>query len=170
MQGFEHWDVGKLGAVPHAINSGARVLTFRPFWGAGQSLEEPPKPPLNKGFFFKFNTNIEIKLVKYMLEDNGLCEYQSVNKHQLLPNQTKSTKENWLVMWTTQSLKNNFFLQLGKNQKVNHFPRSIELTRKDFLANRIHRMQDMHGKHQFNFWPRTHILPKEAEQLQQEME
>ena len=32
--------------------------------------------PLNKGFFYKFNSNIEIKLVKYTLEDNGLCDQQ----------------------------------------------------------------------------------------------
>ena len=72
-------------------------------------------------------------------------------------------KENWLVMWTTQSLKNGFYQRMSKFQKVNHFPRSIELTRKDFLANRIHRMQDQHGKCHFNFWPCTFILPKEAE-------
>lgn len=72
-------------------------------------------------------------------------------------------------MWTTQSLKNGFFQSMNKNQKVNNFPRSIELTRKDFLANRIHRMQDAHGKHHFNFWPRTFILPKEADQLNSEM-
>ena len=59
---------------------------------------------------------------------------------------------------------------MSKFQKVNHFPRSIELTRKDFLANRIHRMQDQHGKHHFNFWPRTFILPREAELLQVAMD
>ena len=129
-----------------------------------------PKPPLNKGFFYKFNSSNEIKLIKFTLEDNGLCEFQQVGKHQLLPNQVKPVRDNWLVMWTTQSLKNGFFQSLSKHQKVNHFPRSIELTRKDFLANRIHRMQDAHGKHHFNFWPRTFILPKETDQLHMEME
>ena len=72
---FEQWDVASLGAVPYAINSGARYLVFRPYFGPGVSLVLPPKPPLNKGFFYKFNCNLEIKLIKYMLEDNGLCEY-----------------------------------------------------------------------------------------------
>lgn len=44
------------------------------------------------------------------------------------------------------------------------------MTRKDFLANRIHRMQDLHGKHHFNFWPKTYVLPKEADMLTAEME
>ena len=80
-----------LGAVPFAINSGTKHLIFRPFYGPGFTLSVPPKPPLNKGFFYKFNSNLEIKLIKFTLEDNGLCEYQSVTKHQLLPNQAKPT-------------------------------------------------------------------------------
>ena len=67
--------MASLGAVPYAINSGAKYLVFRPYYGSGISLMHPPKVPLNKGFFYKFNSNIEIKLIKYMLEDNGLCEY-----------------------------------------------------------------------------------------------
>ena len=78
---FDHWDVARLGAVPYAINSGAKSLIFRPFFGPEYSVLVAPKPPLNKGFFYKFNSNIEIKLVKYTLEDNGFCEYQSINKH-----------------------------------------------------------------------------------------
>ena len=59
---------------------------------------------------------------------------------------------------------------MKKHQKVNHFPRSIELTRKDFLANQIHRMQEIHGKHNFNFWPQTFILPKEYDLLAKEIQ
>ncbi len=65
-----------LGAVPYAINSGSKYLIFRPYWGNDISVSEAPKPPLNKGFFFKFNSNLEIKLIKYTFEDNGLCEFQ----------------------------------------------------------------------------------------------
>ena len=75
-----------LGAVPYAINSGTKSLIFRAYYGQGITMNDMPKPPLNKGFFYKFNSNLEIKLIKYTLEDNGLCEYQQINKHQLLPN------------------------------------------------------------------------------------
>ena len=61
--------------MPYAINSGAKYLIFRPFWGPNIDTIDGPKPPLNKGFFYKFNSNLEIKLIKYMLEDNGLCEH-----------------------------------------------------------------------------------------------
>ena len=105
-----------LGAVPYAINSGARNLIFRPYWGSGITMAgDGPKPPLNKGFFYKFNSSNEIKLIKFTLEDNGLCEFQQVGRHQLLPNQVKPVRDNWLVMWTTQSLKNGFFQSLSKH-------------------------------------------------------
>ena len=86
-----------------------------------------------------------------------------------MPNQLKPVKDNWLFQWTTQSIKNGVFSQMSKYQKINQFPKSIELTRKDFLAHRIHRMQDQHGNHHFSFWPKTFVLPKEYDQLQAQM-
>ena len=72
---FEPWDIGRLGAVPYAINSGAKYLVFRAYFGPEVTLAVVPKPPLNKGFFYKFNGSTEIKLIKYTLEDNGFCEF-----------------------------------------------------------------------------------------------
>ena len=74
-QRFELWDISKLGAVPHAINSGVKHLLFRPYYGPDIRLSRAPQQPLSKGFFYKFNSSMEIKLVKYTLEDNGFCEY-----------------------------------------------------------------------------------------------
>ena len=84
---FEQWDVKSLGAVPYAINSGAKMLIFRPFWSPDHKVFNAPKSPINKGFFYTFNSNIEIKLVKYTFEDNGLVEHVGGNANQLLPNQ-----------------------------------------------------------------------------------
>jgi len=52
---------------------------------------------------------------------------------------------------------------MNKYQKVNHFPKSFELTRKDFMQERISRMASLHGKRHFSFTPLTFILPKESE-------
>ena len=76
---FEQWDVSSLGAVPYAINSGAKMLVFRPFWGDERQMFNAPKTPLNKGFFYKFNSNHEIKLIKFTFEDNGLVEHLGGN-------------------------------------------------------------------------------------------
>ena len=63
------------GAVPYAINSAAKHLVFRPYIGNGITMKEEPNIPIDKGFYFKFNTTADIKLVRFTLEDNGLCEF-----------------------------------------------------------------------------------------------
>ena len=56
----------------------------------------------------------------------------------------------------------NQFSNLKKYQKVNQFPKSVELTRKDLLVERIQQMQEIHhGGTNFNFLPLTLTLPKE---------
>jgi len=45
------------------------------------------------------------------------------------------------------------------HQRINHFPGSTEITRKDRLALNIRRAQDRFGKREFNFVPDTFILP-----------
>lgn len=71
----DQWDVNSLGAVPYAINSGVKHLAFRPYWSEQKQIFMAPKTPLNKGFFYKFNSNIDIKLVRYTMEDNGLYDF-----------------------------------------------------------------------------------------------
>lgn len=38
------------------------------------------------------------------------------------------------------------------------------------MADKLHRMQETHGKHMFGFWPQTFTLPKEYDKLVTEME
>ena len=43
----------------------------------------------------------------------------------------------WVLMWSTKILKTEQFTLLKKYQKVNQFPKSYELTKKDCLIRRI---------------------------------
>lgn len=61
------------------------------------------------------------------------------------------------------------YQSLTKYQKINHFPRSSELTRKDSMYARMARMQAMYGDKHFNFIPKTFILPKEYSTLMDHM-
>ena len=47
------------------------------------------------------------------------------------------------------------------HQRVNHFPRSYELTRKDRLYQNIERLQHAKGSKHFNFVPKTFMIPAE---------
>lgn len=86
----------------------------------------------------------ESKLIRFIMELNGL---QNTDRH------------DWNVLWTHTQGKNYFYERLNPTQKINHFPASQELTRKDRLAINIKRMQDRYTKTYFNFIPETFVLP-----------
>ncbi|KAJ6661243.1 hypothetical protein lerEdw1_015380 [Lerista edwardsae] len=68
-------------------------------------------------------------------------------------------------MWTGSHLKPYLLRTLTDIQKVNHFPRSYELTRKDRLYKNISRMQQTYGFKTFHVLPQTFILPAEYQEF-----
>ena len=72
-------------------------------------------------------------------------------------------------MWHGGPLKNVLYQSLTKYQKVNHFPRSHEITRKDLMYKNLAKMQILHGARAFDFVPKTYIMPQDAGQLEYEM-
>ena len=50
---------------------------------------------------------------------------------------------------------------LNEYQKINHFPCSYEITRKDSLCENIVDMQEKHGHAAFNIIPDSYVLPEE---------
>ena len=54
-------------------------------------------------------------------------------------------------------------------QKINHFPKSTEMTRKDNMYRNLARLRETHGCKHFMFLPETFILPAELDRLQTEM-
>ncbi|XP_051477428.1 tubulin polyglutamylase TTLL5 isoform X3 [Apus apus] len=71
------------------------------------------------------------------------------------------SSSNYNLMWTGSHLKPYLLRSLTDIQKVNHFPRSYELTRKDRLYKNVSRMQLAHGFKTFHILPQTFILPTE---------
>ena len=86
----------------------------------------------------------ESKLIRFILELNGLM---STDRH------------DWDMLWTHTQGKTYFYERLTPTQKINHFPLSLELTRKDRLAINIKKMQMKYSKTYFNFIPETFVLP-----------
>ncbi|ESO12921.1 hypothetical protein HELRODRAFT_63814, partial [Helobdella robusta] len=90
----------------------------------------------------------DCKLVRTLLTCHGFkeCEASSVNYN---------------IIWTGSHVKPYFLSSMLKFQKVNHFPRSYEITRKDRLYKNIEMMQQNKGFKHFNFVPQTFVLPRE---------
>ncbi|XP_072555361.1 tubulin polyglutamylase TTLL5 isoform X4 [Paramormyrops kingsleyae] len=90
----------------------------------------------------------ESRLVRSILTSHGF--------HEVHPNSS-----DFNLMWTGSHLKPHLLRSLQDFQKVNHFPRSYELTRKDRLYKNIQRMQQLHGFKRFHIVPHTFLLPAE---------
>ncbi|XP_038597781.1 tubulin polyglutamylase TTLL5 isoform X7 [Tachyglossus aculeatus] len=88
------------------------------------------------------------RLVRSILTAHGF--------HEVHPNSTE-----YNLMWTGSHLKPLLLRSLSDVQKVNHFPRSYELTRKDRLYKNVIRMQQAHGFKAFHILPQTFLLPAE---------
>jgi tubulin polyglutamylase TTLL5 len=98
---------------------------------------------------YKFHQG-EKKLIKALLDGHGFRE-------------THPNASEFNLIWSGNNLKTHVFRSLQKNQKVNHFPHSSELTRKDRLYKNVQKMQREKGLKSFNFLPTTFIMPFEID-------
>lgn len=79
-----------------------------------------------------------------------------------LHNGFRPTKgEDWLISWTGPRMRENIHRMMHEFQKVNHFPASTELTRKDRMWDNFQRMAQQMGSGQFDFVPETFVLPQQ---------
>ncbi len=88
----------------------------------------------------------DTKLVRSMLEANNFSYTES---------------HEWNILWASSSCKSYLYEGLNEFQKINHFPSSYEITRKDRLCYNYVKMQERHGRTAFDFVPDTYILPDE---------
>ncbi|XP_069792027.1 tubulin monoglutamylase TTLL4 isoform X2 [Narcine bancroftii] len=70
----------------------------------------------------------------------------------------------WLGCWG-HHMKSPLFKTLREYQKLNHFPGSFQIGRKDRLWRNLLKMQVRFGKREFNFFPQSFILPHDIKLL-----
>jgi hypothetical protein len=78
---------------------------------------------------FKFKTTTTITLVDVTFGKNGLAR-------------ARGDEDDWCVLWTV-NFRLHQFRALKSNQKVNQFPCTAEITRKDQLCRNVLRMQEV---------------------------
>ncbi|XP_023210125.1 tubulin polyglutamylase TTLL4-like isoform X2 [Centruroides sculpturatus] len=72
----------------------------------------------------------------------------------------------WIATWG-KHMRCNEFRFIRNTQKINHFPGSFNLGRKDHLWLNIVRMQCIHNEEEFSFMPDTYVLPEDLIKLRQ---
>ncbi|XP_037876384.1 tubulin polyglutamylase TTLL5 isoform X1 [Bombyx mori] len=96
--------------------------------------------------------NTETKLLQRLLQAHGLQE-------------TTIDSKDFNLLWSGLHPKPDVLRSLSPYQRVNHFPRSYELTRKDKLFKNIEKMQYFRGLKHFDFIPTTFLMPAEYKEL-----
>lgn len=86
----------------------------------------------------------DARLVRSILENSG---FSSTDSH------------DWNLLWVGSSAQSYLYEGLNEYQKINHFPNSFELTRKDKMHINLSSMVNNHGKDDYNFVPETYLLP-----------
>lgn len=66
-------------------------------------------------------------------------------------------------------IKKSLLQSFGPFQKINHFPRTYEITRKDRLFKNVHTMDKRYPGRGFDFLPKTYVLPEEHGQLRKRL-
>lgn len=119
----------------------------------------------SEGYFYKFQ-NGKVKLIKYLLDENGFQDFSLFSQKMDEKDEIEGNKNmNWTLYWATTVIKPEIYSNLLPYQKINHFPNSFHITRKDLMNKAISKMQYRHGFSHFNFLPKTYILPQEIDQL-----
>ena len=75
----------------------------------------------------------------------------------------------WLGTWG-KHMKALCFKTVKEYQKINHFPGTFQIGRKDRLWRNLCKMQAHYGKKEFSFFPQTFVLPTDIRQLRRSWE
>jgi len=70
----------------------------------------------------------------------------------------------WTCTWG-RHMKSPMFKEIKESQKINHFPGTFNIGRKDRLWKNYHKLMLKHGKSEFGFLPRTFCLPADTKLL-----
>ncbi|XP_074857722.1 tubulin monoglutamylase TTLL4 isoform X2 [Carettochelys insculpta] len=154
-----------------------------------ECLAQPPeaqgrvlKPPLVFSLFpnvpptLYFSTRDE-RVEKLPWEQRKLLRWKMSSVTPNIVKQTigrshfKVSKKNsdWLGCWG-HHMKSPGFRAIKEHQKLNHFPGSFQIGRKDRLWRNLSKMQTRFGKKEFNFFPQSFILPQDIKLLRKAWE
>lgn len=79
---------------------------------------------------------------------------------------TYTESHDWNILWLGCAPQLYIYEGLNEHQRINHFPNSYEITRKDKMLKHLRTMQDKFGKAEFGFFPEGFVLPEDFLELQ----
>eukprot|EP00736_Rhodelphis_marinus_P002540 Rmarinus@m.19413 len=67
----------------------------------------------------------------------------------------------WNLYWKCGRFKLSDYAASTKLSRINHFPKSTLITKKDHLLRHLRKMKTIHGSHVYDFFPESYMLPTE---------
>ena len=92
------------------------------------------------------------KIVKTVLSSHGFQEYRGQGI-------------DYNIAWTQNRMHMYALRLMTEFQKINHFPNSAEITRKDRLFRNVQRMQHIKSFKQFDIVPTSFVLPTDMNEF-----
>lgn len=146
---------------------------------ATNDVEKVTKPPLRRSLF----PHVAPYIAFQSYEVNGPNFPPEISKHlkwrlsTITPLVVRLTlinsgyrlmkkSQEWCGTWG-KHMKSVCYKTLKESQKINHFPGTFQIGRKDRLWRNLSRMILKHGKKEFGFIPRTYVLPQDMRMFRQ---
>uniref|UniRef100_A0A0N4ZTE1 Tubulin--tyrosine ligase-like protein 5 n=1 Tax=Parastrongyloides trichosuri TaxID=131310 RepID=A0A0N4ZTE1_PARTI len=148
-------------------NSSTKVASEKTPWTFAnfniRALQQPVHSRATKRYtMLGVDNNLTFKMVK---SDNRLIRTIFYN-HGFTECSPNNAKVN--ILWSRVHIRAPQLRNLQPWQKVNHFPKSFELTRKDRMSENLIKSKFTHGD-AFSIFPETFIYPRDMEKLKEDM-
>jgi len=129
---------------------------------------EPESPDVPKKKFRKNVINVactEYEVVKRVTKKNmgyRLKEYEEDHEGAIIHEQgNQKLSTDWDVTWHDLGITADFLSKMQPYQKVNQYPGMYVITRKNYLARNLMKMQRAFPN-EYKFFPKTWLIPQEA--------
>jgi len=74
-----------------------------------------------------------------------------------------TNQSDFALHWSGPNIKDSVYQSMNEWQRINHFPGSTELTRKDRLWHHFVEMANSYGSGCFDFVPESYVLPEQVD-------
>lgn len=112
--------------------------------------------------------DVEYLFPAFRINDSTHIYNAVVNSFKYAGFQMIENSNYWNVLWSGYT-KPEDIRELNKYQKVNHYPGSIQLGRKDLLWKNMSRMKQKHGR-EYDITPTTYLFPEDYDRFLAERE
>ena len=105
-------------------------------------------------------TNLHKKGTKYEI----IYKISDESFNWTVSKEIENKKEDWNIAWKDTYINEDDLRRMLPYQKINHFPGSIQLGRKNFLSKNLMMMKKTYPE-DYDFYPQTWLLPYHYEDL-----